>query len=80
MNSFCYPSSKYDAAVVAAVRAAGYSSATTENAGYATRDDPFELDRFEIEGGQGVAGLAADLREGCGQLLRPTRHPSGRLR
>ena len=61
-NSFCYPSSKYDAAVVAAVRVAGYTNATTENAGYATREDPFELARFEIEGGQGVAGLAADLR------------------
>ena len=32
--------------------------------GYATSADPFLLDRFEIEGGQGVAGLAADLREG----------------
>ena len=63
-NSFCYPSSKYDAAVIAAVRAAGYTNATTENAGYATRDRPFELDRFEIEGGQGVAGLAADLDSG----------------
>ena len=63
-NSFCYPSSKYDSAVIAAVRAAGYSNATTENAGYARRDRPFELNRFEIEGGQGVAGLAADLRGG----------------
>jgi peptidoglycan/xylan/chitin deacetylase (PgdA/CDA1 family) len=63
-NSFCYPSSKYDSAVVAAVEAAGYTNATTENAGYATRGRPFELDRFEIEGGQGVAGLAADLSSG----------------
>ncbi len=64
VNSFCYPSSKYDPAVIAAVRAAGYSNATTENFGYATRDDPYQLPRFEIEGGQGVAGLAADLRGG----------------
>ena len=64
VNSFCYPSSKYDAAVIAAVSAAGYTNATTENAGYATRSDPFQLDRFEIERGQGVAGLAADLRGG----------------
>ena len=63
-NSFCYPSSKYDGAVIAAVRAAGYSNATTENGGYASRDRPFELNRFEIEGGQGVAGLAADLTNG----------------
>jgi peptidoglycan/xylan/chitin deacetylase (PgdA/CDA1 family) len=64
VDSFCYPSSKYDAAVIAAVRAAGYTNATTENSGYATKDDPFQLARFEIEGGQGVAGLAADLRGG----------------
>ncbi len=61
-NSFCYPSSRYDAAVIAAVRAAGYTNAVTENSGYATRTDPYLLNRFEIERGQGVAGLAADLR------------------
>lgn len=64
VDSFCYPSSRYDATVVAAVQAAGYTNATTENAGFATRDRPFELARFEIEGGQGIAGLAADLRGG----------------
>jgi peptidoglycan/xylan/chitin deacetylase (PgdA/CDA1 family) len=58
-NSFCYPSSKYNAAVVAAVQAAGYTNATTENAGFATRANPFLLDRFEIE--SGVAELASDL-------------------
>jgi peptidoglycan/xylan/chitin deacetylase (PgdA/CDA1 family) len=62
-DNFCYPSSRYDAATIAAVRAAGYVGAVTENAGYATRDQPYTLDRFEIEGGQGVAGLAADLAE-----------------
>jgi peptidoglycan/xylan/chitin deacetylase (PgdA/CDA1 family) len=58
-NSFCYPSSRYDAAVIAAVKAAGYTNATTENAGYATRADPYLLDRFEIEGG--LSELQADL-------------------
>ena len=61
-NSFCYPSSKYDAAVIAAVKAAGYTNATTENPGFATRADPYLLDRFEIEGG--VSQLAADLGNG----------------
>jgi peptidoglycan/xylan/chitin deacetylase (PgdA/CDA1 family) len=60
-DNFCYPSSEYTAATIAAVRAAGYVGAVTENAGYATRGRPYQLDRFEIEGGQGVAGLAADL-------------------
>jgi peptidoglycan/xylan/chitin deacetylase (PgdA/CDA1 family) len=61
-NSFCYPSSKYNATVVAAVEAAGYTNATTENPGYATRANPFLLDRFEIEGG--VSELASDLSQG----------------
>jgi peptidoglycan/xylan/chitin deacetylase (PgdA/CDA1 family) len=59
VNSFCYPSSRYDAAVIAAVKAAGYSNALTENAGYASSGDPYLLDRFEIE--SGVAELAHDL-------------------
>ncbi len=63
-DNFCYPSSQYNAATIAAVRAAGYVGAVTENAGYATRSQPYTLDRFEIEGGQGVAGLAADLSSG----------------
>jgi peptidoglycan/xylan/chitin deacetylase (PgdA/CDA1 family) len=62
VNSFCYPSNRYDAAVIAAVKAAGYSSALTENPGFATRANPFILNRFEIEGG--VAQLAADLSTG----------------
>jgi peptidoglycan/xylan/chitin deacetylase (PgdA/CDA1 family) len=60
-NSFCYPSSRYDPTVVAAVKAAGYSNAVTENPGYATRTDPYLLDRFEIEGG--VSQLIADLSQ-----------------
>jgi peptidoglycan/xylan/chitin deacetylase (PgdA/CDA1 family) len=60
VDSFCYPSNKYDAAVVAAVKAAGYTNAVTENPGFATPStDPFLLPRFEIEGG--VSELAADL-------------------
>ncbi len=62
VNSFCYPSSRYDAAVIAAVKAAGYTNAVTENPGFATRADPYLLDRFEIEGG--VSVLAADLSHG----------------
>ena len=60
-DNFCYPSSIYDSSTIAAVEAAGYVGAVTENAGYASRDRPYELDRYEIEGGQGVEGLAADL-------------------
>jgi peptidoglycan/xylan/chitin deacetylase (PgdA/CDA1 family) len=59
VNSFCYPSSRYDSSVIAAVKAAGYTNAVTENAGYATSADPYLLDRFEIE--SGVSELAHDL-------------------
>lgn len=58
-NSFCYPSSHYNAAVIAAVKRAGYTNAVTEAHAYATSADPYLLPRFEIEGG--IATLAADL-------------------
>jgi peptidoglycan/xylan/chitin deacetylase (PgdA/CDA1 family) len=63
-DNFCYPSSEYDAATIASVKEAGYVGAVTENAGYASRGEPYELDRFEIVGGEGVEGLAADLAAG----------------
>ncbi len=60
-NSFCYPSSEYNATVIAAVKAAGYTNATTENSGYATSGDPYVLNRFEIEGG--LSQLQSDLTQ-----------------
>lgn len=62
VNSFCYPSNRYNAGVIAAVKAAGYTNATTENFGYATRANPYLLDRFEIEGG--LSQLQSDLAQG----------------
>jgi peptidoglycan/xylan/chitin deacetylase (PgdA/CDA1 family) len=59
VNSFCYPSSRYNAAVIAAVKRAGYTNAVTEGDAYATSADPYLLPRFEIEGG--VSELSADL-------------------
>lgn len=61
-DNFCYPSSLYDTSTIAAVRGAGYIGAVTEEPGYASRDRPYELNRFEIEGGQAVDGLAVDLQ------------------
>ena len=60
VNSFCYPSSKVDPAVIAAVKAAGYTNAVTEGHAYATRADPYLLPRFEME--TGLAELQADLQ------------------
>jgi peptidoglycan/xylan/chitin deacetylase (PgdA/CDA1 family) len=61
---FCYPAGQLDATVIAAVKAAGYTTATTEIPGEASREDPYELARFEILGSSGVSGLAEDLTSG----------------
>jgi peptidoglycan/xylan/chitin deacetylase (PgdA/CDA1 family) len=62
VDNFCYPSGRYDDTVIAAVRAAGYVGATTEIPGYASRESPYELARFEILGSGGVTGMVEDLR------------------
>ncbi|HEX6688540.1 MAG TPA: polysaccharide deacetylase family protein [Solirubrobacterales bacterium] len=62
VNDFCYPAGQFDAAVIAAVEAAGYVGATTEIRGDATRSHPYELDRYEVLGSGGLAGMVADLR------------------
>lgn len=61
VKNFCYPSGRFDATVIAAVEAAGYAGATTEIRGYADRSQPYELERFEVLGSDGVEGLAASL-------------------
>jgi peptidoglycan/xylan/chitin deacetylase (PgdA/CDA1 family) len=67
VKNFCYPAGKFNQTVIEAVEAAGYDGATTEIPGYATKDSPYELARFEILGSTGVEGLAADLRSGEGE-------------
>jgi peptidoglycan/xylan/chitin deacetylase (PgdA/CDA1 family) len=62
VKNFCYPAGRFNATVIAAVEAAGYIGATTEIHGYADREHPYELDRFEILGSGGLAGMVADLR------------------
>ena len=59
---FCYPSGRYDAQVVEAVRAAGFLGATTTEPGVATSAEPFTLARVRVDGGDGAAGLARKLR------------------
>ncbi len=64
VKDFCYPAGQFNETVIAAVEKAGYAGATTEIPGYADRSHPYELDRFEILGSSGVAGLAEDLSSG----------------
>jgi peptidoglycan/xylan/chitin deacetylase (PgdA/CDA1 family) len=64
VKDYCYPAGRYDETVIAAVAAAGFSGATTEVRGYADREAPYELARFEVLGSDGVDGVAADLAAG----------------
>ena len=59
---FCYPSGRYDARVIAAVRAAGFLGATIEGFSRASpRDGLLTLPRIRVDGSDGVPGLAAKL-------------------
>jgi peptidoglycan/xylan/chitin deacetylase (PgdA/CDA1 family) len=60
---FCYPAGRFDAAVIAAVRAAGYRGATTELPGRASaRDDPYRLPRVRVNGSESGAAVVAAAR------------------
>jgi peptidoglycan/xylan/chitin deacetylase (PgdA/CDA1 family) len=62
VDFFCYPSGRYDDAVLAAVRVAGFLGATTTNEGLARPGSLYTLDRVRVNGSDGVSGLAAKLR------------------
>ncbi len=62
VNWFSYPSGRYDAGVIAAVRAAGYVGATTINPGWATaHQDRFRLPRLTVRGGTSGTQLLAQI-------------------
>jgi peptidoglycan/xylan/chitin deacetylase (PgdA/CDA1 family) len=67
VNWFCYPSGHYDAAVVAEVKAAGYTGSTTVVPGWAhPGEDPYRLHRLRVLGGttgRGLLELVDDTRE-----------------
>jgi peptidoglycan/xylan/chitin deacetylase (PgdA/CDA1 family) len=63
VSFFCFPSGHTDAAVRAAVRAAGYTGATTTQAGIASRrSDRFALPRITVSPRDTAARLARRLR------------------
>ena len=66
VNFFCYPSGRYDAQAIAAVRAAGYLGATTTNEGLASKGQMFTLNRIRVDGSDGVSGLERKLKEAGG--------------
>ncbi|HEV3321788.1 MAG TPA: polysaccharide deacetylase family protein [Solirubrobacteraceae bacterium] len=62
VNWFCYPSGQYNAAVVAAVQAAGYRGSTTVVPGWAQPGgDPDRLPRLRVLGGTSGAQLLSEI-------------------
>jgi peptidoglycan/xylan/chitin deacetylase (PgdA/CDA1 family) len=62
VDFFCYPSGRYNAHVVAAVRRAGYLGATTTDYGLARPNDLYTLSRIRINGSDHLAGFAHKLQ------------------
>ena len=61
-NWFCYPSGHYDATVVEAVKAAGYTGSTTVVPGWASpSSDPYRLPRLRVLGGTSPEALLSEL-------------------
>jgi peptidoglycan/xylan/chitin deacetylase (PgdA/CDA1 family) len=64
VNFFCYPSGRYDARVIAAVKAAGYLAATTTQPGWASpAGDAFALSRVRVDGAMTAAAVLQRLRD-----------------
>jgi peptidoglycan/xylan/chitin deacetylase (PgdA/CDA1 family) len=63
VNGFCYPAGRFDPAVEAAVRAAGYRDATTELPGAATpAQDRYALSRIRVDAGDDAAAVLGKVR------------------
>ena len=63
VSFFCYPAGRYDAAVLADVRRAGFKGATTTNPGLARPSQPFTLSRVRVNGDESASALIAELRK-----------------
>ncbi|MGH2903894.1 MAG: polysaccharide deacetylase family protein [Solirubrobacteraceae bacterium] len=62
VNWFCYPSGHYNATVIAAVRAAGYTGSTTVVPGWARpTEDRYRLHRLRVLGGTSPQTLLAEI-------------------
>jgi peptidoglycan/xylan/chitin deacetylase (PgdA/CDA1 family) len=73
VNFFCYPSGRYDATVIAAVKAAGYLAATTTQLGWASpAGAAFALPRVRVDGAMSPDALLQRL-----QATRAAPQPAG---
>jgi peptidoglycan/xylan/chitin deacetylase (PgdA/CDA1 family) len=76
-NWFCYPSGRFNPAVVAAVQAAGYVGATTVVPGWARpTDNLYELPRLRVLAGTSPAALLAQIRSAAADPLPPSSYLS----
>ena len=78
VNWFCYPSGHYDATVLAAVKAAGYTGSTTVVPGWAhRRDDPYRLPRLRVLGGTTPAQLLGLIASARAEHSTPPSYKGG---
>ena len=61
VNFFCYPSGRYNQAVIAAVQRAGFLGATTTRYGLARPSELYTLARVRVNGSDGLSGFAAKM-------------------
>ena len=61
VDFFCYPSGRFDARVITAVKRAGFLGATTTLDGLAVKTEAFTLRRVRIGRSDGVRGFASSL-------------------
>jgi peptidoglycan/xylan/chitin deacetylase (PgdA/CDA1 family) len=72
VNWFSYPSGRYDATLISAVRAAGYVGATTINPGWAAaQQDRFRLPRLTVRAGTSGTQLLAQIAAAQSQTSIP---------
>ncbi len=77
VNWFCYPSGHYNAAVIAAVRAAGYRGSTTVVPGWAQPgEDPYRLPRLRVLGGTAGGQLLGEIAAIRGEPPPPAAYPT----
>ncbi len=78
VNWFCYPSGHYNAAVVAAVKAAGYVGSTTVVPGWASpSEDPYRLPRLRVLGETSPSQLLSEIAAIRSNLAPPASYEAG---
>jgi peptidoglycan/xylan/chitin deacetylase (PgdA/CDA1 family) len=76
VNWFSYPSGRYSATVIAAVRAAGFVGATTLSPGWGSpQGDRFRLPRVHVVGGTSPAKLLSQIAAAESNSSTPTSVP-----